>query len=345
MNKLQPWFFVERSARNPIIVPHMDSRMGDNINGASLIEVPGWVTNPLGRYYLYFSHHEGRYIRLAYADEPEGPWQPYEPGALSLEDSTFPTRIDEDYDGAAEVPPNSDWATPHIASPDVHVDHANRQILMYFHGLARGIDHKQPTRVGVSADGLHFNVSDQDLGPAYMRVFHWRDAWYAWAMPGMFLRSPDGFAPFETDPTLDTVSSGEPIPLEQRRAANQRLIASLRFPAPSRHAGLFIEGSTLYVAFSMIGDCPERLKLTTVDLSPDWTDWRAGDVFELLQPEEEYEGADLPAEVARYGAIIGRRDNSLRDPCFFRRGDELYLLYSLAGEFGIGIAKMRYRTN
>jgi hypothetical protein len=28
---------------NPIITPHMDSRMGANINGPSLIRVPGWL--------------------------------------------------------------------------------------------------------------------------------------------------------------------------------------------------------------------------------------------------------------------------------------------------------------
>ena len=60
---------VERLGQGPIITPHMDGRMGDNINGPSLVQVPDWVPNPLGRYYLYFGHHDGRYIRLAFADE------------------------------------------------------------------------------------------------------------------------------------------------------------------------------------------------------------------------------------------------------------------------------------
>ena len=45
-----------------------------NIQGPSLIEVPDWVEDPLGRYYLYFADHKGLYIRLAYADNPLGPW-------------------------------------------------------------------------------------------------------------------------------------------------------------------------------------------------------------------------------------------------------------------------------
>ena len=52
----------------PVIYPHMDARMGSNINGPSLIRVPDWVENPLGRYYLYFADHRGSYIRLAVAD-------------------------------------------------------------------------------------------------------------------------------------------------------------------------------------------------------------------------------------------------------------------------------------
>jgi len=62
-----------------------------NINGPSLIRVPDWVENPLGNYYLYFSHHKGDFIRLAYADKVEGPWSIYEPGALGLNQSGFPS--------------------------------------------------------------------------------------------------------------------------------------------------------------------------------------------------------------------------------------------------------------
>jgi hypothetical protein len=63
---------IRRFATNPIIRPHMDDRMGDNINGPSLIRVPDWIKAPLGRYYLYFAHHDGQYIRLAYSHELQG---------------------------------------------------------------------------------------------------------------------------------------------------------------------------------------------------------------------------------------------------------------------------------
>jgi hypothetical protein len=43
---------IERLAHQPIILPHMDDHMGDNINGPSLIRVPDWIARQLGRYYL-----------------------------------------------------------------------------------------------------------------------------------------------------------------------------------------------------------------------------------------------------------------------------------------------------
>jgi len=102
-----------RFQQNPIVTPASSPTIGDNINGPSLIRVPSWVERPLGRYYLYFSHHAGKFIRLAYADRLSGPWTVHPQGTLRLEDSP------RCYD--------------HVASPDVHVADARREILMYFH--------------------------------------------------------------------------------------------------------------------------------------------------------------------------------------------------------------------
>ena len=69
-----------RLSAEPVVRPHMDDRMGSNINGPSLIRVPDWIEEPLGRYYLYFADHKGSYIRLACADALAGPWRMYTPG-------------------------------------------------------------------------------------------------------------------------------------------------------------------------------------------------------------------------------------------------------------------------
>ena len=45
---------ISRLADNPIITPESSPTLGDNINGPSMIRIPDWVPNSLGRYYLYF---------------------------------------------------------------------------------------------------------------------------------------------------------------------------------------------------------------------------------------------------------------------------------------------------
>jgi hypothetical protein len=54
-----------------------------------VIRVPPWVKQPLGRYYMYFAHHMGAFIRLAYADSIAGPWKIYEPGVAPVRNSAF----------------------------------------------------------------------------------------------------------------------------------------------------------------------------------------------------------------------------------------------------------------
>lgn len=157
----------------------MDGRMGNNINGPSLVRVPDWLTDPLGQYYLYFAHHKGKYIRLAYADGLEGPWTIYEPGALELEDA---------------------FCSDHVASPDVHVDAGKREIRMYYHGVVR--ERTQRSKVAVSANGTDFTAHPESLGNAYFRVFQWEGYYYALGMPGTFYRSKDGLTNFEQGPTL-----------------------------------------------------------------------------------------------------------------------------------------------
>ena len=67
---------VVRFKDNPIIRHEtLPGPAGTSICYPSLIRVPSWLRNPLGKYYLYFADHKGAYIRLAYADQVEGPWK------------------------------------------------------------------------------------------------------------------------------------------------------------------------------------------------------------------------------------------------------------------------------
>ncbi len=170
---------VERFAENPIIPPDMQGRIGSNINGPSLIAAPDWLPNRLGRYYLYFAHHMGSFIRLAYADRLAGPWKVHEPGTLRLADS---------------------FCLGHVASPDVHVDDEARQVRLYYHGPTE--DGSQVSRVALSVDGIQFECQPEILGSSYLRVFRRGGYHYGLGMPGIFYRSDDGLTGFERGPTL-----------------------------------------------------------------------------------------------------------------------------------------------
>ena len=141
---------------HPIIEPHMmELNQGNNINGPSLIKVPDWVENPLGKYYLYFGHHNGQYIRLAYSDNVEGPYKVHHPGTLKK---------------------NQTNCISHIASPDVHIDEESKRIIMYYHGDIEG---GQKSFISWSSDGINFETNNKVLGDFYFRVFKYKNKFYS----------------------------------------------------------------------------------------------------------------------------------------------------------------------
>ena len=294
---------VARFVQNPIITSQSGTNVGDNINGPSLIRVPDWLPSPRGRYYLYFAGHQGTRIHLAYADRLEGPWVLYDPGTLKLEEVTL--------------------CRAHIASPDVHVDNHDRRIRMYFHGpvTADGRDMGQCSLVAFSDDGIRFAALPHILGQSYFRVFS-GDGWhYAIARAGQLYRSRDGARDFEKGPGLFVDPTGK---------------------TTLRHCAVLVDGDRLRVFYSRIGDCPERILLSTVALSRDWSGWRESDPVVVLEPEMEYEGVNLPLAPSAGGRARGRV-RQLRDPAVFREAERTYLLYSVAGESGIAIAKITFR--
>ena len=317
---------VERLLDRPIIRPDLHPSIGQNIQGPSLIRVPEWVEGRLGRYYLYFADHKGRYIRLAYADDLLGPWQIHPPGSLQIADSHFltdpPEISDEEVErltaararsgaGAISHDARTEATTPHIASPDVHVDAANRRIVMYFHGLD-GVS-RQVSRVATSTDGITFSARPERLGRTYMRVFQHDGYTYAMSMPGQFYRSRNPLGGFEEGPRL--------------------------FNPRMRHSALLQRGNTLFVFWTQAGDVPEHVKLSTLDLSGDWSGWSETPGVEVLRPEHPWEGADAPLEPSVRSTAYGHV-NQLRDPAIFQEDGRVFLLYAVAGESGIAIAEV-----
>ena len=292
-------FRTERLSPEPIIharLPGLEGGRGANINGPSLIRVPPWIRRPLGRYYLYFSHHGGHYLRMAWADELTGPWTVLpEPGVLHMDQGP---------------------GIRHIASPDVHVDAAERRLRMYFHQPTETAG--QRSYAALSQDGLRWQVRPIDLGPSYFRVFScggWCCAYAMRSSPGgggLFLRSRDGLTAFEEGPAI--------VP-------------------GCRHAAAWVEGETLHLFFSREGDSPERILVAAVDLTRPWESWQPGPERLVLRPELDWEGARAPVEPSRSGAVKGLV-HQLRDPGIYEEEGRLYLLYSGSGERAIGIARL-----
>ena len=284
-----------RSKNNPLLTFKSDSCLGDNINGPSVIRVPEWIESPLGKYYMYFAHHHGDHIRMAYADHIHGPWTVYKPGTLRLSDVSI--------------------FRSHIASPDVHIDQETQEIKMYFHGPTEEM-HEQWTALAISKNGLDFLPTEEIMGWSYFRVFEYNNTYYAIAMDGssrcgVLYSSPDGKTPFV---------SGKQI---------------LKYV---RHTAVTIRDDRLCIFYSRKGDSPERILLSTIDLTKDWLEWEPSSPIDILWPEHDYEGIEHDNVPSEYGFAINVQQ--LRDPCIFEEDGKTYLFYSYAGEMGIAMAEL-----
>jgi len=321
---------VRRVAEAPIITGDLlPGDDGASINGPSLLRVPAWVKNPLGRYYLYFSHHAGKYLRLAYADRLEGPWKILPQGVLALD--------------------SQKTVTDHIASPQVVVDDASRRIFLYYHGVnpdpkAAGDDEgNQVSGCAVSADGLNFTPVGGVVGPAYLQVFPFAEKWYALNHTGVLRGAAGPEGPFKPVASLlgpeilesvDPARLGEPgaTPAAERPARGP-------FRYTIRHVGVGLRGRRLDVYFTCVGHRPERILRTSVVLDGPPDTWRARGVTEVLRPEKPWEGADQPLAYSR-GGIARKRLNELRDPAILSDDGRTWLVYALAGEHGLGLAEL-----
>jgi hypothetical protein len=293
-----------------------------------VIRVPAWVKQPLGRYYMYFAHHMGHYIRLAYADALTGPWKIHEPGVVPVGDTAF-------FRPQPDPPENLENFYTHVASPDVFVDSKRQRLVMWFHGwfsegkpfpagdaAAREWSRKQGygqfTQVAESSDGLRFDVRPAISRTSYLRWFQHDNQFFGMARLGLLLRANDPLAVFEAGPNpfRDTAYAGR-----------------------IRHVALLKRASRLHVFFTGIGDAPERVMVSSIDLTGDWTTWKASEPADVLHPEAPYECPNLPNAPSQAGDVKGAV-RQLRDPGIFEEDGRTYLFYSICGEQGLAGAEV-----
>ena len=327
---------------------------GENINGPSLIRIPDWIppaerADPSAVYYLYFAHHIGDYIRLAWATDVEGPWTLYQTGAnVPIGQRGVLDNGDADLDLGLGVVIEEN----HLASPDVLIDNENQQIIMYFHSgsstFFNGNEiNSQNTWVSTSDFGLEFlpNIRPVRLGGSYFRVFSQGGELYSLDNTGFPRRALDPDNPWQ--PTADYYS-GTTIPSLWERHPDQVLqdpIEDLGIPRSVlrvRHTATRIVGDQLQVFYTQRGDSPERVQFSTIDLNvPDWEDWRLTyPGQEIIQAIPGWEGGQFTARPSEAGAA-DEDVNELRDPDVFEDIDgSLYLIYAGRGEDALGIAKL-----
>jgi len=342
----------------PIITQAMFSSAGvpnegENINGPSVIRIPDWIhpenrANPDARYYIYFAHHSGDYIRMAWASEIEGPWYLYQIGSdiqvgnrgvLDLRDNVI------NLDNGIIIPNN------HLASPDAHVDHENQQIILYFHSgsstYVNGVKVSgQKSYVATSQDGLHFydNIKPVILGKSYFRVFKYGGNIYALDNGATPYRALDAEFPWTPPEGFDFAKNlwkkHPDNPFQRDISDDGYAFSVLRV----RHTSVRVVGDELHVFYSRRGDSPERIQMSVIDLSVGkWGLWDSTyPPIELLQANPGWEGGEIPSEPSKKGSAP-ENVNQLRDPYLFEDNDgSLYLFYTGCGEDAIGIAAITY---
>jgi len=317
---------VERLRQNPLITVKSSSSLGSNVNGPTVIRVPDWVQKPLGRYYMYFANHMGEFVRLAYADRVEGPWKIHEPGVLHVRDTAMFRPQPDPKEALA------DFYT-HVASPEIFIDHDRKRFVMWFHGWwtngerwpadpvqarvwAQKKGYSQFTQAAESTDGLRFEARPAITRASYLRVFRHSGQFYGMSRLGRLSRAADPLAIFELGPN----------PFRDGPYAGR-----------IRHLALVPRGNQLHVFFTAIGDAPERVMRSTIDLSGDWTMWRGSPAVEVMQPTASYECVDLP-DAASEAGDIAVPVRQIRDPFVFEDQGKAWLFYSIYGEQGIAAA-------
>ncbi|MWG35015.1 hypothetical protein [Halomarina oriensis] len=135
---------VERFATNPLVTPESDDRIGANVDGPSVVGIPDWVADPLGRYYCYFAHHESTH-QTRVRGRPARPVAGLH--ARHAAPRRGPVRGSRRLAGRARQPRRT----------------AIQALLLRLPGG------KQETDVAVSDDGLEFAPLDRILGETYFQ--------------------------------------------------------------------------------------------------------------------------------------------------------------------------------
>lgn len=279
----------------------------------TVVEAPGWITQPLDALYMYYASHHGTALGLATAPEPEGPWTVHDP-IFHLEDAPM--------------------IAGHVSSPDVLIDEAACRVYLYYHG-SNADGPGQVMGCAVGYDGLRFEVEN----PRPLILPSEREGWWdsnstAYLRPfrvgerilGIYMGNGGASVPGVAYNCQGLMRSRDHLHWERVREEPLLSPDERDDWGTIRHVGVHVreeEGAVDVYYSTRTGPDLERevLRLARVDATAPPGEWQTQKLGTVLEPQLDWEGDDL------------------RDPYLFEWRDEFYLYYAGGMEAGIGLAK------
>ena len=135
--------------------------------------------------------------------------------------------------------------------------------------------------------GLSFTADSKIVAYPYFRVFEHNETGYALSMPGV---------------------------IYQGSGKDYTAIKNI-FDFSVRHSGVLVIDDFLYIFYSRVGDNPESILMSYVDLTLPPKQWTASESQLILKPEMDWEGADLPLIASSRGCDQYPGQSAARSRC------------------------------
>jgi hypothetical protein len=280
--------------------PEMTSR-GENINGPTVVQIRfGLLKKPF--YLLFFAHHHGKFIRVAFSRLPNGPFIRIHAWGLHWVWNPLSER------------------RGHVASPESVLVDGKRYLLT--HSPSRRLP-KQKTYAARLYLGFFSPRPRLTLLPGYARFFSWDKQVYAVTHGrGLYrIKGPD-WRPQELE-------------LDVREAIH---LPDLEASVGIRHPFILPIGDNLLYFFTRRGDSPERIFASLLYFNTDKCA-SLGKPIEVLRPEMPFEGSELPTRPSA-GGIARNSENAVRDPFVLELDGKYILYYAVQAERGIACAEL-----
>ena len=94
------------------------------------------------------------------------------------------------------------------------------------------------------------------------------------------------------------------------------------------------------LCYSRVGDKPEHILCSTIDITDTWDTWHASPPISILLPELDWEGGNL-AHSSSVRGEVEKTVRQLRDPYLYEENGKVYLFYTGGGERAIGIIELK----